>query len=172
MVELRKRKTPPPAPAPAPKKERKTKATKANEKSETAAEPAAPEPSAVPAAAPEPETKAASGTPKPGDKIDFEGFGGEVETNDGRKVTLKSLVDESKEGVVLFTYPKASTPGCESLRSRGDIACLCLILLIADMMTSRHNSSLPFQRLVSTIDRSWTQHLRSEHRFTQGQHDI
>ena len=117
MVELRKRKTPPPAPAPAPKKERKTKATKANGKSETVAEPAAPEPSAVPAAAPEPETKAASGTPKPGDKIDLEGFGGEVETNDGRKVTLKSLVDESKEGVVLFTYPKASTPGCELLRS-------------------------------------------------------
>jgi peroxiredoxin Q/BCP len=121
MVELRKRKTPPPAPAPAPKKERKTKAAKANGKPETVAEPAAPEPSAVPAAAPEPETKAASsGTPKPGDKIDLEGFGGEVETNDGRKVTLKSLVDESKEGVVLFTYPKASTPGCESLRSHWD----------------------------------------------------
>jgi len=120
MVELRKRKTPPPAPAPAPKKERKTKAAKANGKSEPVAEPAAPEPSVAPVAAPEPETKAASGTPKPGDKIDFEGFGGEVETNDGRKVTLKSLVDESKEGVVLFTYPKASTPGCESLRSRRD----------------------------------------------------
>lgn len=126
MVELRKRKTPPPAPAPAPKKERKNKPAKANGKSETAAEPAAPEPSAVPepgavpAAAPEPETKAASGTPKPGDKIDFEDFGGEVETNDGRKVTLKSLVDESKEGVVLFTYPKASTPGCELVRVHRD----------------------------------------------------
>ncbi|KEQ59983.1 alkyl hydroperoxide reductase/ thiol specific antioxidant/ Mal allergen, partial [Aureobasidium melanogenum CBS 110374] len=47
-----------------------------------------------------------------GDKIDFDGFGGEIETNDGRKVTLKALVDESKEGLVLFTYPKASTPGC------------------------------------------------------------
>jgi len=124
MVELRKRKTPPPAPAPAPKKERKAKATKANGKSETVAEsaaepaePAAPEPSAVPAAAPEPESKeAASGPPKPGDKIDFDGFGGEIETNDGRKVTLKTLVDESKEGLVLFTYPKASTPGCEFLR--------------------------------------------------------
>ncbi|KAG9697628.1 alkyl hydroperoxide reductase/ thiol specific antioxidant/ Mal allergen, partial [Aureobasidium melanogenum] len=116
MVELRKRKTPPPAPAPAPKKERKAKATKANGKSETAAEsaaePAAPEPSAAPAAAPEPESKATSGPPKPGDKIDFDGFGDEIETNDGRKVTLKALVDESKEGLVLFTYPKASTPGC------------------------------------------------------------
>ena len=48
-----------------------------------------------------------------GDVIDLEGFGGEVETNDGKKVTLKQLVDESKSGVVLFTYPKASTPGCE-----------------------------------------------------------
>ena len=120
MVELRKRKTPPPAPVPAPKKERKTKAAKANGKSEPVAEPAAPEPSAAPVAAPEPETKAASGTPKPGDMIDLEGFGGEVETNDGRKVTLKSLVDESKEGVVLFTYPKASTPGCELLCFRRD----------------------------------------------------
>ncbi|EEY14508.1 peroxiredoxin DOT5 [Verticillium alfalfae VaMs.102] len=40
------------------------------------------------------------------------GFGGEIETNDGKKTTLKALVDESKAGVVLFTYPKASTPGC------------------------------------------------------------
>ncbi|CAD0023871.1 unnamed protein product [Aureobasidium pullulans] len=111
-------------------KERKTKATKANGKSEPVAEPAAPEPTAAPApapeaapeAAPEPETKAAAGVPKPGDKIDLEGFGGEVETNDSRKVTLKALVEESKEGVVLFT--------------------------------------------------SWTQHLRAEHGFAQGQHDF
>ncbi|KAI5236507.1 AhpC-TSA-domain-containing protein [Aureobasidium subglaciale] len=115
MVELRssKRKdAPPPAQAPASKKERKTKA---NGKSETAAKPSEPEPTAapVPESAPEPESKpASSGAPKPGDKIDFEGFGGEVETNDGKKVTLKSLVDGSKEGIVLFTYPKASTPGC------------------------------------------------------------
>ena len=48
-----------------------------------------------------------------GDSIILEGFGGEVETNEGEKVTLKKLVDESKTGVVLFTYPKASTPGCK-----------------------------------------------------------
>lgn len=48
-----------------------------------------------------------------GDTIDFEGFGGDIETNDGVKTTLKKLVDESKGGVVLFTYPKASTPGCK-----------------------------------------------------------
>ena len=48
-----------------------------------------------------------------GDSITLEGFGGDVETNEGEKVTLKKLVDESKTGVVLFTYPKASTPGCK-----------------------------------------------------------
>ncbi|CAG8952360.1 hypothetical protein HYFRA_00001106 [Hymenoscyphus fraxineus] len=47
-----------------------------------------------------------------GATIDLEGFGGEIETQEGAKVTLKQLVDESKSGVVLFTYPKASTPGC------------------------------------------------------------
>jgi peroxiredoxin Q/BCP len=47
-----------------------------------------------------------------GETINLEGFGGEVETHDGLKTTLKKLVDESTAGVVLFTYPKASTPGC------------------------------------------------------------
>lgn len=35
-----------------------------------------------------------------------------METQDGEKTTLKKLVEGSKAGVVLFTYPKASTPGC------------------------------------------------------------
>ena len=48
-----------------------------------------------------------------GDTIQLEGFGGEVETQDGEKTNLKQLVDESESGVVLFTYPKASTPGCK-----------------------------------------------------------
>jgi peroxiredoxin Q/BCP len=48
-----------------------------------------------------------------GSSITIEGFGGEVETNDGEKTTLKKLLDASKAGVVLFTYPKASTPGCK-----------------------------------------------------------
>ncbi|PHH61248.1 hypothetical protein CDD81_626 [Ophiocordyceps australis] len=47
-----------------------------------------------------------------GDVIQVDDFGGEIETNDGSKTTLKKLLDESKAGVVLFTYPKASTPGC------------------------------------------------------------
>ncbi|KAL8939934.1 MAG: hypothetical protein Q9216_003091 [Gyalolechia sp. 2 TL-2023] len=49
---------------------------------------------------------------KVGDNVDLDGFGDEVETQNGEKTTLKKLVDESKKGVVLFTYPKASTPGC------------------------------------------------------------
>lgn len=49
-----------------------------------------------------------------GDVIDLDGFGGEIEINDGKKTTLKELVEESGSGVVVFTYPKASTPGCKS----------------------------------------------------------
>lgn len=64
-------------------------------------------PVAAPVAAP-----AASKKVAVGDTITLEGFGGEVETNDGKKTTLKELVDLSGSGVVLFTYPKASTPGC------------------------------------------------------------
>lgn len=135
MVELRKRKTPPPAPEPKPKKERKTKAKAATNGDASGAAAAAPEPEPVaekstgapekpveeekpaeegkPAAAEEKSAaKSNNGPPKVGDKIDLDDFGGEIETNDGKKVSLKSLVGESKGGVVLFTYPKASTPGC------------------------------------------------------------
>lgn len=49
-----------------------------------------------------------------GSTPDLDGFGGEVLTHDDKTVTLKSLLEESKQGVILFTYPKASTPGCES----------------------------------------------------------
>jgi peroxiredoxin Q/BCP len=51
--------------------------------------------------------------PTVGDTVDLDNFGGEVELNDGTKTTLKHLVDTSKSGIVLFTYPRASTPGCE-----------------------------------------------------------
>jgi len=117
MVELRKRKTPPVAPAePAKKKPGpKPKTSKGvkevvEEKVEqvtTAVKKAVGGSGAAGA------TKSATGAPpKVGDVITLEGFGGEVETQDGEKVTLKGLVDASKAGVVLFTYPKASTPGC------------------------------------------------------------
>ncbi|KAI0134430.1 thioredoxin-like protein [Xylariales sp. AK1849] len=57
-------------------------------------------------------TKKTTKAPLVGETISLEDFGGEVETNDGKKTTLRALVEESTSGVVLFTYPKASTPGC------------------------------------------------------------
>ena len=95
-VELRKRKAPAP-PAAAPPAKKKAPAKKAAPKPAKKDAPAA----------------AAKGKVAVGDSITLDGFGGEIETNDGKKTTLKKLVDESKSGVVLFTYPKASTPGCK-----------------------------------------------------------
>lgn len=120
-VELRKRKDAPPAPAPPAKKKASAKAKKAEsektvvekvqetvaEKAEAVKEVVAPKSSNGASA-----KKATGGAPKVGDSIDLSTFGGEVETNDGKKTTLAKLVEESKGGVVLFTYPKASTPGC------------------------------------------------------------
>ncbi|KAF9693758.1 hypothetical protein EKO04_008313 [Ascochyta lentis] len=135
MVELRKRKTPPPAPvcpakkAAAPKGKKKAsektaieQATKAVSEAtavvteavtdavETAKEAVADATNGEtkPAAA----TASSSGPPKVGDTLDLTNFGAEIETHDGKKTTLAKLVEESKGGVVLFTYPKASTPGC------------------------------------------------------------
>ena len=94
MVELRKRKEAPAAqPPPAAKKSNSVKSSssaKANGSSATS-----------------------GGKIAAGEVINLDDFGGEIETNDGEKTTLKKLVDDSKAGVVLFTYPKASTPGCE-----------------------------------------------------------
>lgn len=139
MVELRKRKTPPPAPV-RPAKKAAPKGKKAAAKDKTIVEKAGDivtEAAAVvtenlteavkaaeeavtdatngkskPAAA----SASSSGPPKVGDTIDLTNFGGEVETHDGERTTLAKLVEESKGGVVLFTYPKASTPGCTYAR--------------------------------------------------------
>jgi len=128
MVELRKRKEAPPAPEKPAKKKSGPKSKKDTEKLEDTVEKVG---NAVPAATTEVSTTAAAaaattttagetngtksgGPPKAGDTITLKGFGGEVETQDGKPVTLMQLVDESKGGVVLFTYPKASTPGCKS----------------------------------------------------------
>ncbi|RDW60886.1 AhpC-TSA-domain-containing protein [Coleophoma cylindrospora] len=117
-VELRKRKAVEPAPAPAPKKEKATKkkgpVAKAIEKVKKTVAPEPEEPEAEEPKPAEPKVAKTNGATKVavGATIDLEGFGGEIETNDGVKTTLKKLVDESKFGVVLFTYPKASTPGC------------------------------------------------------------
>ncbi|TVY66398.1 Peroxiredoxin DOT5 [Fusarium oxysporum f. sp. cubense] len=85
--------------------EKKEEPEEAKEEAKTEEEPEPEEPKAE-------ESKKSGGKPKVGDVVDLDGFGGEIETNDGEKTTLKKLVDESKSGVVLFTYPKASTPGC------------------------------------------------------------
>ncbi|KAI1380879.1 AhpC-TSA-domain-containing protein [Hypoxylon crocopeplum] len=102
-VELRKRKAPAPVPEPPAKKQSKVSKAAAKVKSAVKGKAA--------------KSANTNGSVKPAkpvvsDTITLDGFGGEVETNDGTKTTLKALVDESKSGVVIFTYPKASTPGC------------------------------------------------------------
>jgi len=113
-VELRKRKAPAPAPEPPAKKA--TKASKVS-KAVAKAKDTVVKPRGRPAkAAPETTANGSSdsgGTPQVGNIISLDGFGGEIQTNDGDKTTLKTLVEESGTGVVLFTYPKASTPGCK-----------------------------------------------------------
>lgn len=121
---------------------------------------------------------AAAGKIAVGDVIDLEGFGGEIQTNDGETTSLKKLLDDSKSGVVLFTYPKASTPGCKcyvslfSLQSScaqiaseyatnalplGSYAFMRALVLIsslflrdtyADLTILRHQPSVPLPRLL------------------------
>jgi peroxiredoxin Q/BCP len=119
-VELRKRKEAPPAPvrpakkkAPAKGKKPETEKTVVEQVQEAAAETV----EAVKEAVVGKSNRSSAGAPEVGDTIDLSTFGGEIETNDGEKTTLTKLVAESKGGVVLFTYPKASTPGCEFLLS-------------------------------------------------------
>lgn len=116
--ELRKRKAPPPAPEPPKKKAAPVKkaAPKAKEPAK-AKEPVkdkadAPKPAPAPKSAPAKTNGAASKKAAVGDTIDLATFGGEVTLNDGTTTTLADLVEKSGSGVVLFTYPKASTPGC------------------------------------------------------------
>jgi thioredoxin-dependent peroxiredoxin len=107
MVELRKRKAapepPPPAKKRAPASKKQDTKTKPTDQDQTDSKPG--------------ETKSISndvtdgsshksGAPVVGDTINLEGFGGALETQDGTKMTLKELIDQSKAGVVLFTYPK------------------------------------------------------------------
>ncbi|KAI0472554.1 AhpC-TSA-domain-containing protein [Xylariaceae sp. FL0804] len=107
-VELRKRKPAEPQPQqPAAKKPSRVSQVAAKVKEAVTGKPA------EGAAKPEPAPGSASpAKPVAGGTVALDGFGGEVETNDGVKTTLKALVDNSGAGVVLFTYPKASTPGC------------------------------------------------------------
>ena len=142
-VELRKRKAPAPPPEPPAKRQSKVskvskvaKVAKVAAKVKDAVKPrgrpakaaAAAEPAAEPAIATT-NGSSAAGKPEVGDVISLVGFGGEIETQDGTKTTLKALVDESKAGVVLFTYPKASTPGCKCSTTRGSRR-YCLVIII------------------------------------------
>jgi len=118
-VELRKRKEAPPAPvrptkkkAPAKEKKPESEKTVVEKVQETVTEQVEAVKEAVVGKSNGESAAAATGPPKVGDTIDLASFGGEFETNDGDKTTLAKLVEESKGGVVLFTYPKASTPGC------------------------------------------------------------
>lgn len=112
-VELRKRKAP--APAPEPPAKRATKASKVTKAVAKVKDAVSKPRGRLAKAAPEAAANGpdSGGSPQVGDVISLDGFGGEIQTNDGDKTTLKALVDESGAGVVLFTYPKASTPGCK-----------------------------------------------------------
>ena len=109
MVELRKRKTvdEPVASQPAAKKQAsKSTADEASKQGSVGgAETEKPEKPVKPTNG--------SGKMETGDAISLEGFGGEIETHTGEKTNLNKLVSDSAAGVVLFTYPKASTPGCK-----------------------------------------------------------
>ncbi|KAE8385078.1 hypothetical protein ETB97_007064 [Aspergillus alliaceus] len=98
MVELRKRKAPNQPPV-------AEKRTRKSQQSTPVSTRAAQEKESI-------SISSSNRVPKVGDKIILDKFGGEIESNDGLKTTLNKLVDESKTGVVLFTYPRASTPGC------------------------------------------------------------
>ncbi|KAK4249081.1 thioredoxin-like protein [Corynascus novoguineensis] len=104
-MELRKRKEAP-APPPPPARKKTTKTAKAAAKVKEVVQEKVAELTAST------NGSSSSGVPAVGDTITLDGFGGEIETNDGTKTTLKALVEESKAGVVIFTYPRASTPGC------------------------------------------------------------
>lgn len=45
--------------------------------------------------------------------IQLDSLDGAFELTDGEKATLKELVAISVGGIIIFTYPKANTPGCE-----------------------------------------------------------
>lgn len=121
MVELRKRKEAPPAPVRPAKKPALTKGKRAQSDKtvvakvqETIAKTAgAVIDTVLGATNNEEDEQEDAEPPKAGETIKLENFGGDIETNDGKQTTLSKLVEESKGGVVLFTYPKASTPGCK-----------------------------------------------------------
>ena len=162
-VELRKRKEAPPAPVRPAKKKAPAKGKKADSEKtvvEQVQEAAADTVEAVKEAIvgkSNGKSAATGGAPKVGDTVDLSSFGGEIETNDGEKTTLAKLVEESKGGVVLFTYPKASTPGCK-------LPSLCYLSYYrahTDVKIYRQITSLPLPRLLRSPHCHRLLHLRS-----------
>ena len=102
MVELRKRKTPSEPAPPPPAKKSSNPIKKAVEAAKEAV------------AGSSSDAPNGSGKIAVGSTINLEGFGGDITLHTGEQTTLAKLVDASKSGVVLFTYPKANTPGCKS----------------------------------------------------------
>lgn len=112
VVELRKRKAAPTQPEPVSKKAATAKPAKTTK---TTKEDAKPKKAAEDVKSKSATSSAKVKVPQVGDVISLEGFGGELQTQDGASTNLKSLIESSKAGVVLFTYPRASTPGCKFL---------------------------------------------------------
>jgi peroxiredoxin Q/BCP len=171
-VELRKRPAPKePATAPPPTKRGSgagNTAKKLTEKAKAAVTSKATKDDSVPTAAAEPKSNGTAGTGGKigvGEKIALDGFGGTLQTNDGQDVTLKDVLDKSLAGIVLFTYPKASTPGCTST-----LFCAYVFYLFGyERLTSsyRHHPSMPLPgQLRSNYGRIainlWTQHGQSQ----------
>jgi peroxiredoxin Q/BCP len=114
MVELRKRKTPPSAPAPPAKKKAAPKESKVSKaKAAVAEQVEAVKEAVIGTSEANGESAPPASAPKVGDTIDLSAFGAEVETHDGVKTSFAQILEQSESGVVLFTYPKASTPGCK-----------------------------------------------------------
>jgi len=154
--ELRKRKAPAAEPAAAPPTKKKGPVAKAVAKVKEVV-------TGSPKAA---KTNGSSSATKVavGDVVPLEGFGGEIETNDGVKTTLQKLVKESTGGVIIFTYPKASTPGCKYYVPES--------LYQQILMNFRHKSSLFVPRFILQSYIYRILHLWSIQRLAKGQHDL
>lgn len=175
MVELRKRKTPSQLPS-------------AKKRSKVAREPAADLTQKMGGKESQERTCSSTRTPNVGDTIVLDGFGGEIETNDGGKTSLKKLVDDSDSGVVLFTYPKASTPGCKfnaqlrplltsrylctkcvHLRTFANYLKSAVFLALLKLMCSRYQTGLPVSGSPWPVDIHWSVYLWTLSRFAQSE---
>ncbi|EEQ83458.1 hypothetical protein RJZ56_007663 [Blastomyces dermatitidis] len=119
MVELRKRKAPPKLVEAKSRAKRNKKATKPDAAAAAAVVATEPVPriekavkTTIASRVTPVTTSSQKKAPKIGDTIDLDKIGTDITTHDGTQTTLKSLVEQSTAGVVLFTYPRASTPGC------------------------------------------------------------